>query len=157
MEDEVGVFKFVLRFVIAYSVCSLLVWLFLEIWSAITNREITIYFEFAITLGALAGAATVATSKFIRDNKGVPTSKEKSKLIWFSFVTSWLLQVLLFCAAIVFLPKGKKIVENIQSDGLFAIFGVAIFISVFYLGLLSLNYGEFAKKRFEIMQKKGQI
>lgn len=157
MEQEVGIFKYALRFGMTYLILSLLVWLFLEIWSVITNRDITIYFALGITLGALVGAAFVAVSKFIQDNKRVPTSQEKSTLIWFSFLTSWLVQVLIFFAAIMFLPEGNKMIEDIRSDGLFAILGVAIFISVFYLGLLSLNYGEFAKKRFEIMQKKGQI
>ena len=52
---------------------------------------------------------------------------------------------------------GNRSKVEIDRDGLFVILGFAIFISVFYLGLLSLNYGEFAKKRFEVMKKKGQI
>lgn len=157
MEDEVGLFKTVLRYGFAYLVISLFVWLSMEIWKSITSRDITIYFALVINLSALAGAATSAVSKFIKHNKRVPSGQEKSKLIWFSFITSWLLQILMLSAAFMILTTGKKMFENIHSEDFFAVLGAAIFISVFYLGLLSLNYGEFAKKRFEIMRKKGQI
>lgn len=157
MEQETGVFKYVLRFGLTYMVLSLLVWLLLEVLNAISSLEINIYLTLAVTLGALGGAAMFAVSKFIQDNKRIPASQEKSKLIWFSFLTSWLLQILVFFAAIIFLPEGKKMIEDIRSDGFLFILFLIIFISVFYLGLLSLFYGNSAKKRFEIMQKQGQI
>jgi hypothetical protein len=78
MEDEAGVFKIVLRFGFAYLVISLFVWLSMEIWSAITNRDIIIGFALAITLAAITGAATVAATKFIQDNKRVPTNRERN-------------------------------------------------------------------------------
>jgi len=157
MEQEVGIFKYVLRFGITYLVLSLLVWLLVEALNVISNIEINLYLTLAVTLGALGGAAMFVVSKFFQDNKRIPTEQEKSKLVWFSFFASWLVILILFGSLIMLLPEGKKMIEDIQSDGLLFILFFILFISVFYLGLLLLSYGNSAKRKFEIMQKQGQI
>lgn len=155
MEDEVGVLRYILRFGVVFLVLSLGITGLLLL--LMRNSDLPIYGIPGSTLCALIVAAIAAVSRFLQDNRRVPTGQEKTRLIWLSFLISWFILALLFGAAVMLSPEVEKLIEGIRSEGFALIIGFAIFLSVLYLVFLSLAYGNRAKKSFEIMRKRGQI
>ncbi|MBW9260725.1 MAG: ABZJ_00895 family protein [Candidatus Thiodiazotropha sp. (ex. Lucinisca nassula)] len=82
------------------------------IWFAVINLALTVCFSIVLILleidsntsaiiASLVGAAMIAGSKFIQDHKRVPNRSEKTKLVWLSYLTSWLVSLLLLSGFIL--------------------------------------------------------
>ncbi|MCG7958190.1 MAG: ABZJ_00895 family protein [Candidatus Thiodiazotropha taylori] len=138
------------------------------IWFAIVNLSLTVCFSIAFILleidsntsaviGALVGAAMVAGSKFIQDHKRVPNRTEKTKLVWLSYLTSWLISLLLLGGFILATSEGSQLLEMMKSVNMGIILGAIIFFSIVILATLSLSYGFLARKQLEGMKRKGVI
>jgi polyferredoxin len=110
-----------------------------------------------VTVGALMGAAILAISKFIRDNKRLPNKKEKWKLVWFSCLASWAVSMLLFIVIVSLVGEGAEIMQAISTLGAPLLLGVIAFLTLFYVGALYLAYGFVANKQMEALQRKGEI
>ncbi|MEW8254317.1 MAG: ABZJ_00895 family protein [Candidatus Thiodiazotropha taylori] len=138
------------------------------IWFAIVNLALTVCFSIALILleidsntsaviGALVGAAMVAGSKFIQDHKRVPNRSEKTKLVWLSYLTTWLVSLVLLGGFVMTTNEGSKRLEVMRSISIGDIDAVIVFFSIVILGTLTLSYGLLARKQLESIKKKGAI
>lgn len=110
-----------------------------------------------VTIGALMGAAVATVSKFIKDNKRVPTVSEKIKLVWLSYLASWVVSIFLFGIFVAVNNQSVQFLELMKSINAAVLIGIIVFLSVLYLGALSMAYGYMARKQFEGLRKKGGI
>lgn len=148
MTQDVNLSKYILRFGlfnIALLIGLSIVFSLLEIESGS-----------GVSIGALMGAAIFAVAKFIQDNKRVPTSSEKTKLVWFSYLTSWLVSLLIVSIFVTLTSEHYQVINFMKSNPLILI-GILAFLTVFYVGVLYLSYGYLARKQFESMKKRGKI
>ncbi|WP_297812863.1 ABZJ_00895 family protein [uncultured Methylophaga sp.] len=148
MTQDVKLSKYILRF----GLVNLALLIVLSIVSALLEIES----GSGVTIGALMGAAIFAVAKFIQDNKRVPTSSEKTKLVWFSYLTSWLVSLLIVSIFVTLTSEHYQVINFMKSNPLILI-GILAFLTVFYVGVLYLSYGYLARKQFESMKKRGKI
>ncbi|MES9856907.1 MAG: ABZJ_00895 family protein [Sedimenticola sp.] len=149
MEQNAGVGKYIFRFGLVHL--AILVGL------SIVFTILEIESNSGVTIAALIGAAAAAVSKFIQDNKRAPNSSEKTKLVWLSYLVSWVVSLALAGIFFYLSNEGGQLIEAMKSIDLAIIIGIVALVSVFYLGALSLAYGYMARKQFDGMQKKGKI
>lgn len=148
MITDVKVSKYVIRFGLVnlvILVCLSILLVLLEIESGSS-----------VTIAALMGAAMFAVSKFITDHKRVPSASEKTKLVWFSYLASWLVSLFLFSSFVTITSEHRQVIDFLKSNPAIII-GILLFLSVIYLGVLYMCYGYFARKHFESLEKKGKI
>ncbi|MBW9270738.1 MAG: ABZJ_00895 family protein [Candidatus Thiodiazotropha sp. (ex. Lucinisca nassula)] len=138
------------------------------IWFAVINLALTVCFSIALILleidsntsaiiASLVGAAMIAGSKFIQDHKRVPNRSEKTKLVWLSYLTSWLVSLLLLSGFILATSEGSQLLGMVKSINMGIILGAIIFFSIVILATLSLSYGFLARKQLDDMKRKGVI
>lgn len=149
MEQSVQVRKYIIRFGIINLMLLVGIAVFFSLIGVESNS--------GATAAALMGAAMFTVVRFIQDNKRVPNATEKSKLVWYSYLASWLVSIILFGFFMSFSNESVQVIEAIESINILFIVGVVIFISIFYLFALHLSYGSLANKQFEALQKKGKI
>jgi hypothetical protein len=148
MTQDVKLSKYILRFGLFN--------LALLIGLSIVFAQLEIESGSGVSIGALMGAAIFAVAKFIQDNKRVPTSSEKTKLVWFSYLTSWLVSLLIVGIFVTLTSEHYQVINFMKSNPLILI-GILAFLTVFYVGVLYLSYGYLARKQFESMKKRGKI
>ncbi|MCG7939427.1 MAG: ABZJ_00895 family protein [Candidatus Thiodiazotropha lotti] len=149
MEENVTISKYVIWFTVvnlSLTICISIALILLEIDSSTSA-----------TIAALGGAAMVAGSKFIQDHKRVPNRSEKTKLVWLSYLTTWLVSLLLLGGFVLATNEGSQLLEVMTSVSMGIIVGVFVFFSIVILGTLSLSYGFLARKQLEGMKRKGAI
>ncbi|MCG7874106.1 MAG: ABZJ_00895 family protein [Candidatus Thiodiazotropha weberae] len=149
MEENVTISKYVIWFTVvnlSLTICISIALILLEIDSSTSA-----------TIAALVGAAMVAGSKFIQDHKRVPNRSEKTKLVWLSYLTTWLVSLLLLGGFVLATNEGSQLLEVMTSVSMGIIVGVFVFFSIVILGTLSLSYGFLARKQLEGMKRKGAI
>ncbi|MCG7922619.1 MAG: ABZJ_00895 family protein [Candidatus Thiodiazotropha lotti] len=149
MEENVTISKYVIWFTVvnlSLTICISIALILLEIDSSTSA-----------TIAALVGAAMVAGSKFIQDHKRVPNRSEKTKLVWLSYLTTWLVSLLLLGGFVLATNEGSQLLEVMISVSMGNIVGVFVFFSIVILGTLSLSYGFLARKQLEGMKRKGAI
>ena len=108
------------------------------------------------SIGSLVASIFIAVSRFVEDNKRIPNKTEKSKLVWYSFFSSWTISLLLFLAVVLFYGgiASFEFISDISLDNLIT-FGVVFFvISLIYLVGIYFCYGSFAKTALKSLQKK---
>lgn len=148
MEQDVNVSKYVIRF----GLVNLALLVGLSMVFALLDIES----GSGVTLGALMGAAIFAVAKFIQDNKRVPSSSEKTKLVWFSYLTSWLVSLIIVNISVTLTSEHYQVINFMRSNPLIII-GILVFLTVFYVAVLYMSYGYLARKQFESMKKRGKI
>ena len=152
MDHDVDITKYIIRFGVTYTI------------GLIVLSAISYIFDLDLgsgaSIGLLAGSAVYSVGKFIRENNRAPSKREKSKMIWSSFVLSWLLSLLpIFVGALV-LGGGQGLAELLRlmdQAGMAIIAGMSIFVSLVYLAVLYYCYGGLAKKQYDNLKKKGKI
>ena len=81
-------------------------------------------------------------------------------LIWFSFLMSWFVLLILILTAVLVLGGEQAMAELgnmvMQADATKMI-GVISLISLVYLIILFFGYGRFAQIQYDAMKKKGRI
>ncbi len=149
MEQDVGIGKYVLIF----GLVNLGLLVGLDILFFLLDVES----NSGATIGALMGAGVAAVSRFIQDNKRIPNPSEKTKLVWLSYLASWIVSLILVGVFVVLSGEGGELMEIVKSINVVILIVVIVFLSVFYVGALYLTYGYVARKQFEGLQKKGKI
>jgi hypothetical protein len=88
--------------------------------------------------------ATMMTSlKFINENKRVPNSYEKKKLVWYSFAATWIVSLVLVVLLLGISEDMKEV--------------IGVFLSVIELLILYFGYGLLANKQYKGLVEKGKI
>lgn len=108
----------------------------------------------------LMGAVLYTTSEFIQDTGRTPVKREKTKLIWLSFLMSWLMLLLLIVVGVLLLggEQGMTDFGNMLSQiGATKIIGAVCIISMVYLLVMFLGYGKVAKMQYHILRKNGMM
>jgi len=152
MDEDVNVFKYAMRFSIAYFLLLLLLAVILTLLNIDGNT--------GGSIGALLGAVAIVVHKFVDDNERAPNKTEKRKLVWLSYFLSLLVSGLLFSLVILLLEgtSGFVFLASIFSQlGSLITIGIIIFVSFIYLMALSFGYGSLAKIHIKALQKKGRI
>lgn len=146
--DNVGVAKYVFKFGVYYLLALIAIAVItklLKIDSSSTSMASVIF-------------ATMMTSrKFINENKRVPNSYEKKRLIWYSLFTIWIVPLIVF---VLFLPISGEmgaIIEFLEKVNLGFLFGVILFLSAMNLLVLYFGYSWLANKQYESLVKKEKI
>lgn len=108
----------------------------------------------------LLGAILYATSEFIQDTGRTPVKHEKTKLVWLSFLMSWLMLLLLIVVGVLLLggQQGMTDFSNMLSQiGSTKIIGAASIVSLVYLVVMFLGYGKIAKMQYKILRRNGMM
>jgi len=112
------------------------------------------------TIGLFVASAIYTVSQFIQDNKRIPNKNEKSKMVWFSFLVSWVVSVCLFVATLLILDGEQGLIalyELATELNIPIILGIFVFISLLHLAFLFYCYGGLAQKQYNSLKKKGKI
>ena len=152
MEQDVNINRYIFKFSIAYFVGIIALAVILHVFELEHNS--------GASIAVLIGAAMYCVGKFIEENKRIPNKSEKSKMIWFSLLASWLISIIqLFI--IVLIVDGAPILAELSSLieklNITIITGIVIFVSLIYFAILSWSYGSLAEKQLVALQKKGKI
>lgn len=99
----------------------------------------------------------VEGSKFIQDHKRAPNPLEKTKLVWLSYLTTWLVSLVLLGGFVMATNEESKRLEVMRSISIGIIDAVIVFFSIVVLGTLTLSYGLLARKQLKSRKKKGAI
>jgi len=141
MDQEVDVTKYIIKFGVAYIIGLVVLLVIFGIFELDHSS--------GASIGVLIGAAIYAVGKFIQENRRVPSKSEKSKLVWSSFIISWLASVLLFII-VVLITSGTQGLSNLSQIttqlNISIIVGAAVFMSLIYLAVLYYSYGGLAKR-----------
>lgn len=152
MSTELSIGRYVLKFGMVYIIGIIL----LTTGFIIFDLSHSAYASVIILLGAVFFTA----SEFIQDYRRVPNKKEKSKLIWLSFLMSWLILVILVLAAVLFLGGQQAVAEfwNIlRQAGAAKLIGAFALISLVHLTIFFLGYGKIAQIQYNKMRNNGVI
>ncbi|MDP1558941.1 MAG: ABZJ_00895 family protein [Nitrosomonas sp.] len=152
MKKKLSIGQYILKFGMAYMI------------GIITLSAIFIIFNLSHSAPAsilvLLGAVFSTAAEFILDHERVPNKKEKMMLIWFSFLMSWFVLLILILTAVLVLGGEQAMAELgnmvMQADATKMI-GVISLISLVYLIILFFGYGRFAQIQYDAMKKKGRI
>lgn len=152
MEQDIVINRYIIKFSIAYAI------------GLIAITAIFIIFDLdhssGASIGVLIGAAMYSVGKFIEENKRIPNKIEKSKLVWFSLISSYITSIILAVIVISALDGIQGLTELaklIEKLNIVIISGATIVVSLIYFVILSWSYGSLAKKQYEGLQKKGKI
>ncbi len=150
--ESIGIRKYIITYGVCYTIGLVAVIGVLKLLELEGNS--------GVSIGVLIGSAMYAASKFISDNKRVPNKAEKSKLVWQSFLVSWLVSLILLLiivASIIDLEEIPKLSEDITQTNIAIIMGATVFASLIQWGILTYSYGSLAKKQYATLVKKGKI
>ena len=140
MEEKIKLKKYGIRYVILFVIVLILLTTF------------TIIFEFDNSGNIIASfflSAGFIISKFVKDNRRIPTKIEKSQLIWITISTSWII-IILFILSISFFSSESISFDIIKS--LF-LFGFVLFFTFLMFFTLSFLYGIFAIRCLQYYEK----
>ncbi len=113
-----------------------------------------------VSVIVLMGAVLYTTSEFIQDTGRTPVKLEKSKLIWLSFLMSWLMLLLLIVAGVLLVGGQQGMAEfgsMLSQIGVIKIIGAVCIVSLVYLLVMFLGYGKVAKIQYKILRKNGMM
>lgn len=153
MVKSTAIYKYIKLFSIAY-------FFFLVIFGvALTLLDID--GDVGTSIGSLVASIFIAVSRFVEDNKRIPTKTEKSRLVWYSFFSSWVISLFQFLAVVLFYGGIVSFefisVSDMSLDNLI-IFGIVfLVISLIYLVGIYFCYGSFAKTALKSLQKKEKL
>ena len=152
MEQNIVIKKYIIKFSIAYAI------------GLVAITAIFIIFDLdhssGASIGALIGAAMYSVGKFIEENKRILNKIEKSKLVWFSLISSYITSIVVAIIVISLLDGIQGLSEFaklIEKLNVVIITGATVVVSLIYFIVLSWSYGGLAKKQYEGLQKKGKI
>ena len=152
MSKELSVRPYILKFSMVYMIGIIIL--------------ITGFVVFELSYSAYAsiivlmGAVLYTTSEFIQDTKRTPVKLEKAKLIWLSFLMSWLMLLLLIVAGVLLLGGQQGMAEfgsMLSQIGVTKITGAVCIVSLVYLLVMFLGYGKVAKMQYKILRKNGMM
>ena len=147
INENVNLFKYIVRFSISYQLLLILI------------AIITTILDFgdgniATSMGAIFGAVSFTMSKFIKDNKRMPSEIEKKKLIWYSFFASWLVPLIAISPIVLYSYGSTYIIDEMRKleSWWFAVIVLVFSLVTFYI--LHYSYGLMAKEYFNALEKE---
>lgn len=147
-DNNVDVAKYVLWFGLYYLVIVVLVSIVTTLLKIDSNSG---------SMVPLIIVTMMTSLKFITDNKRVPNAHEKKKLVWFSFVVTWAVSLLLAIVLWSFSGEFDAVIDLVNKTGYGPLFGIILFISTLELLILYFGYGWLANKQYQGLVKKGKI
>ncbi len=114
----------------------------------------------AASIIVLMVAAFFTVAEFIQDYERVPNKKERTMLIWSSFLTSWLVIAFLMLAAMLLLGGWQAVTELgsiVSQFDLTKMIGTIAMISLAYLLVLFFSYGKLAQMQYKAMRNKAAL
>jgi len=141
MDENVAVLKYIIRFGLVYLV--------LLFGIGVVQTLLDIDAGMGVSIVALMAAAAMAASTFVRDHQRAPNVSERAKLVWVSFLVSWLVSLVLTGVLATSSVAGSELLQVFSASNIAIVAGVIVVVSVLYLGVLSLAYGYLARKQVE--------
>ena len=152
MSKELSVMPYILKFSAVYMVGIMI------LIAGFVVFELS-YSAYASVI-VLIGSVLYTTSEFIQDTKRTPVKHEKTKLIWLSFLMSWLMLVLLVVAGVLLIggQQGMTDFGNMLGQiGTTKIAGAAGVVSLVYLIIMFLGYGKIASMQYKMLRRNGMM
>ena len=152
MEQDIDITKYIIKFSLGY--------VFGLIALAAIFYILDLEGNSGASIGVLIGAAMYAGGKFIQENKRVPNKKEKSKLVWLSLISSWVVSTFFLIAAVLILDGQQGLTDLsllVEELNAVIITSVLLLVTLLHFAILSYSYGGLAKKQYLGLQKKGKI
>jgi len=122
-----------------------IIYAFLFVIVIILLNTLALVFEFDNSgniVGALFTSAGFTISKFVKDNKRIPSKIEKSKLIWISIIASWLI-IILFTFSFSMFSLETASFGLVKS---LILLTFILFYTLFMFCIVSFLYGFFATR-----------
>ena len=132
MDQAVEIKNFIFKFCIIYAIGSIAI---VVIFSLLDLDHST-----GAQIVILIYSAMSAVVKFIKETKRVPNKIEKSKFIWLSLASSYLISIFLAVFITLFLEGARglsALVSLAEELNMFIIMGAIVVISLFYYAILS--------------------
>ncbi len=152
MSKELSIRPYILKFSMAYLIGIII----LIIGFVVFDLSHSAY----VSIIVLMGAVLYTTSEFIQDTGRTPVKLEKTKLIWLSFLMSWLMLLLLIVAGVLLVGGQQGMTEfgsMLSQIGAAKITGAVCIVSLVYLLVMFLGYGKVAKMQYKILRKNGMM
>lgn len=152
MSKDLSVRPYILRFGMVYVIGIII----LSVGFIIFDLSHSAYASVIVLIGAVLSA----TSEFIQDTGRVPNSKEKSKLIWLTFLVTWLIFLILVFAAVLLLGGLQGMTEfgNMLSNiGATKLVGAVSIISLVNLLIMFFGYGKVAELQYNLLRNRGMM
>jgi hypothetical protein len=152
MSASIKLSRYIVRFTLAYLVVQVVA----GVISAILAPESGATLAFA----ALIAAAYFSASKFVTDQKRMPISGERLRLVVYSMLSSLgvstmlVLSLLVVIGQIGLVGQLPGIIANIGAG---TVVGVLMISLLMYFMVLWFAYGGWAKLRFRAMERKGEL
>ncbi len=152
MQQDMNITKYTFKFGVAYCAGVVILGVIFNLFNLDQNVGASIAVLFA--------AASTSATNFIKDNKRVPNKAEKTKLVWLSLFTAWLVSIMLIISVAFAIDGFGGVVGLIKlatEIDMPVIIGAILFVSLIHLVILSYSYGSLAKKQYDGLLKKGKI
>ena len=152
MSKELSIRPYILKFSMVYMIGIIIL--------------ITGFVVFELSYSAYAsiivlmGSILYTTSEFIQDTKRTPVKHEKTKLIWLSFLMSWLMLVLLVVTGVLLIGGQQGMtdfVSMLSQIGATKIAGAVGIVPLVYLLIMFLGYGKIASMQYKILRRNGMM
>ena len=152
MSKEISITPYILKFSAVYMVGIMI------LIAGFVVFELS-YSAYASII-VLIGSVLYATSEFIQDTKRTPVKHEKTKLIWLSFLMSWLMLVLLVVVGVLLIGGQQGMtdfVSMLSQIGTTKIAGAVGIVSLVYLIIMFLGYGKIASMQYKMLRRNGMM
>lgn len=148
MHESINITKYIVKFGLSYFFTILLI----SMVSILLNLNSS-----SSSAVAIIAAAMIASLKFIKDNKRVPNTYEKKRLVWYSFATAWLVSLLVITVFLSIVGKFTEAITLLRGIQFIPLFAIILFTSALNILILYFSYGWLANKQYEGLAKKGKI
>ncbi len=147
--ENIHIGKYILRFAVVYLFVTLIVAAVLIIVDLNNN---------SLSPVILMLSAMMAGEKFIKDNKRLPNSSEKVKLISYSLLVAWLISFFLVGVTMFISPELLQVVQELISSLSYTIIlGTILVISLLMILMLWFGYGFLTTRQLKALEKKGKL
>ena len=144
--EEVKLMKYVMWFGAIFLVLSFVSGLLLEMLDMNDSG--------GIAVAVLIASALFPASKFVRDNRRVPTTEEKQQLIVSSVVVAWVVSLVPFGITMIFVPETGALIERLEPTVLLI---AALITTALTVAAVWSAYGPWARRYLGSLRKKEEI
>jgi hypothetical protein len=147
MSASIKLSHYIVRFTLAY--------LAFQVVAGVISAMLAPDSGATLTFAALIAAVYFSASKFVSDQKRIPVSGERLRLVFFSLLSSLGVSAMLaVIGQIGLLGQLPGIIANI---GVGTVAAVAMIGLLLYFAVLWFSYGWSAKLRYRAMERKGEL
>jgi hypothetical protein len=152
MSASIKLSHYIVRFTLAY--------LAFQVVAGVISAMLAPDSGATLTFAALIAAVYFSASKFVSDQKRIPVSGERLRLVFFSLLSSLGVSAMLAVSLLAvigqlgLLDQLPGIIANI---GVGTVAAVAMIGLLLYFAVLWFSYGWSAKLRYRAMERKGEL